>query len=404
MNTQNLAGVWANTLLTPDHVLHQAALAFADGQIGSITPDTPVCPPGFLDAGDRIVIPGLVDLQVNGALGYSFQTQDRAHFDAAVAYHLQRGTTTLLPTLVTAPESVLIDSLRTLSDYLSNQHTGCTLPGIHLEGPFLAPAKRGAHDANALRAPDDALMQQFVAAAAHRIRLTTLAPELPGSLALIKQLVAQHIVVSAGHTEATFAQMQSAVDAGLSMITHASNASDWPHRSLNALGFMGNEPGVVGALMALPALCAGIILDGFHFHPALLPPLLKIKGDHGLFLVSDASTVAGCPPGDYKGGGLMARVDARGFATSLRGGNVLAGSTITLLDAVQRAVSLAGLSLQQAVMLASASPAAAVGLAHRKGTLQVGADADLLLLNPDITVHTVITAGSVVDRGCSTQS
>ena len=393
MKSKSLAGIWADTLITPHQVFKHVALGLDKGRVTSLTPNMPTCPPDFLDAGDCIVTPGLVDLQVNGALGHSFQTQDHAHFDTAVAYHLQRGTTTLLPTLITAPEDTLIESLRVLSNYIVSQLTGCTLPGIHLEGPFLAVGKRGAHDEHALRIPDMALMARFITAANRKIALTTLAPELPGSTTMIQQLVKQHIVVSAGHTEATFDQLRIAAQAGLTMITHAGNASDWPHRALNALGFMGSEPGIVGALMALPELCAGIIMDGFHFHPALLQPLLKIKGNQGLFLVSDASTVAGCPPGDYTSGGLMARVDARGFATSLRGGNVLAGSTITLLDAVQRAVTLAGLSLQQAITLATANPAAAIGLANRKGTIQIGADADLLLLNPDLTLRAIVTSG-----------
>lgn len=393
MNRKAILGLWAGKLITPHDLHENVAIGLAEGRVTTITPNVETCPLDFLDAGDAIVTPGLIDLQVNGALGYGFQAQDRAHFDAAIGFHLQRGTTTLLPTLITAPEATLLQSLRGLSDYMTDQQTGCTLPGIHLEGPFLAPAKRGAHDEQAFRASDAALMQRFIDAANHKISLTTLAPELPGSLSVIRQLHALGIVASAGHSAATFDEMRAAVDVGLSMITHAGNASDWPHRALNQYGFMGSEPGIVGALLALPALCAGIILDGFHFHPALLQPLLKVKGNHGLFLVSDASTVAGCPPGDYEGGGLMARVDGRGFATSLRGGNVLAGSTITLLDAVQRTVSLAGLSLQQAITLATFSPAAAMGLAERKGVVQIGADADLLILNPDLSLRMVIAGG-----------
>ena len=396
MRRTTLPGVYAHSVITPHQKIERAAIEFAQGRIKAINTDVPVCPAGFIDASDAIVIPGLVDLQVNGALGYSFQAQDRAHFDEAVEFHLHSGTTTLLPTLITAPEATLTHSLAILSGYMADHTTGCTLAGIHLEGPFLAPAKRGAHEETALRLPNAALMQQFIDMANGAITLTTLAPELPGSLQLIPQLCAQGIVVSAGHSAATLAQMQAATEAGLTMITHAGNASDWPHRELNHLGFMGSEPGVVGALMALPKLCAGIILDGFHFHPALLRPLLQIKGMTGLFLVSDASTVAGCAPGDYEGGGLMARVDERGFATSLRGGNVLAGSTITLLQALQRAVILAGLSLQEAVTLATHAPAHAMGLASHKGNLEVGADADLLILNQELNLRTVIAGGHLI--------
>lgn len=389
------AGVWGRTL-TPLETFDRAAIHFADGHISAINTQADRCPNGFVDAGDAIIIPGLIDIQVNGALGFSFQSQDEAHFDEAIGYHLKQGTTTLLPTLVTAHEDTLINSLRTLSDYIAQQGSGCSIPGIHLEGPFLSPAKRGAHEEQALRQPDLALMQRFVEAAHDHITLVTIAPELPNSTALIRMLCQRGVVVSAGHTMASFDEMRAAVDAGVSLITHAGNASDWPHRALNSFGFMGSEPGPVGSLLALPQLRGCIIMDGFHFHPALLRPLVQLKGIESMVLVSDASTVAGCPPGDYAGGGLAARVDARGFATSLRGGNVLAGSTITLLEAVQRAVSLAGLSLQAAVTMATRTPAAIMGLSAHKGTLQVGADADLLILNADLSLRAVLAGGQVI--------
>jgi len=390
------AGVWGRTL-TPLETFDRAAIHFVDGRISAINTQADTCPDGLIDASDAIIIPGLIDIQVNGALGFSFQSHDEAHFDEAIGYHLKQGTTTLLPTLVTAHEDVLMNSLRTLGAYVERQRSGCSVPGIHLEGPFLSPAKRGAHEEQALRQPDLALMQRFVEAAHDHITLVTLAPELPGSMELAHMLHERGVVVSAGHTMASYDDMRAAVDAGVSLITHAGNASDWPHRALNQFGFMGSEPGPVGSLLALPQLRGCIIMDGFHFHPALLRPIVQLKGIESMVLVSDASTVAGCPPGDYEGGGLAARVDARGFATSLRGGNVLAGSTITLLEAVQRAVSLAGMSLQEAVTMATRTPASIMSLSSRKGSLQAGSDADLLILNADLSLRAVIAGGQIIE-------
>lgn len=352
---------------------------------------------GVLDARDAIVIPGLVDVQINGALGWSFQAHHRAHFDAIVAHHLNAGVTTFLPTLVTADEETLADSLSVLADYCAAS-AAATLHGIHLEGPFLAPEKAGAHDPAALRLPDQQVLARFLDAGRSAIRMVTLAPELPDSLALIRHLTRRGIVVAAGHTAATFAQMQAAVAAGLSFVTHAGNASDWPHRAPRPEGFWGSEPGLVGSLMAIPQLSGSVILDGFHFHPALVAPLARLKAPNGLVITSDASTVAGCPPGDYNSGGLSATVHPQGYATSGRDGRWLAGSVITLLDAVRRAVSLADLPLHTAVALASAAPAHHLGLAATKGHLGVGADADWVVLNEDLSLRAVVARGQVISE------
>jgi N-acetylglucosamine-6-phosphate deacetylase len=377
--------------------VENSSIRFEDGQIVAVEAGR-TAGDGVLDAGDGIVIPGLVDLQVNGALGWSFQSHHRDHFDAIIDFHRGRGTTTLLPTLITAPVETLTTSLACLADYL-DAAPAVTLPGIHLEGPFLSPQKSGAHDPAALRLPDLDTAEEFIAAAGGRISIFTIAPELAGALPVIEWLAGQGIVVSAGHTAATYADMKRAMAAGLSSVTHAGNASDWPHRAPGPLGFMASEPGIVGTLLAEPSLTCGVILDGFHFHPALLSPLVTVKGADHVVLVSDASTIAGSPPGYYESGGIEVTVHREGFATSGRGGGWLAGSTITLLDAVQRAVGLAGLPLHTAVHMATLAPARFLGLDARKGDLAPGRDADLLVLNPDLSLRHVIVGGEMIERG-----
>jgi N-acetylglucosamine-6-phosphate deacetylase len=396
--TQAIRTILAGEALTPDQHLSHYTITIADGKVTGVYPtrdEISPASPGVLDARDAVVIPGLVDLQVNGALGWSFQASDRDHFNEILAYHLGAGTTTLLPTLVTADESVLLESLRTLATFIDTP-TQVTLPGIHLEGPFLSPEKSGAHDQKMLRAPDLALAQNFFEAAQGHLAMVTLAPELQGAVEIITYFAAQRVVVSAGHSAATYADTRSAVAAGLSFITHAGNASDWPHRAMGEFGFMTSEPGLVGALMAERSLGGSVILDGYHFHPTLMQPLLHLKGVDRLLLVSDASTVAGCPPGDYESGGLRVTVHPKGFATSGRGGGWLAGSTITLLDAVRNAVNLSNISLRDAVTMASRGPAQWLSIGGRKGRLRTGADADILVLNRDLSLRHIIVGGHLI--------
>jgi N-acetylglucosamine-6-phosphate deacetylase len=392
MNTSLLAG----TLFTPTQRLENTWIEIQDGKIASLSECEPGTTPSH-DFSDAVVIPGLVDLQVNGALGYSFQSQHQEYFDKIVRYHRTAGTTTLLPTLVTAPEPVLLESLSVLARYISPQHA--CLPGIHLEGPFLSPEKSGAHDPAALRLPDPDLAERLVAVAGGAVRILTLAPELPGALALIRAVTRLGVIASAGHTAATYEQLQEALHTGLSLVTHAGNASDWPHRAMGRLGFLSSEPGLVGTLMASAELAGGVIMDGFHFHPALLAPLLQLKGPNRLVLVSDASTIAGCPPGEYDSGGLVVTVHPEGFATSGRGGGWLAGSTITLLDAVRRAIHLAGIPFQQAVHMASLGPARLLGIETHSGHLEPGAIANLVVLNKDFSLRAVFYEGRELVSG-----
>ncbi|HEY9075861.1 MAG TPA: N-acetylglucosamine-6-phosphate deacetylase [Anaerolineaceae bacterium] len=381
--------ILAGEAWTPTRKLCDCQIEIAGGRITRLTPGVHRLTAGAIDARDGIVISGLIDLQVNGALGWSFQAEHAAHWDEILVYHHARGTTTLLPTLVTAPPDVLEESLLALSAYL-DAHPGAAA-GIHLEGPFLSPEKRGAHDETALQAPSLPLLQRFERATGKHLRLVTLAPELPGALELIAYLAKRGILVSAGHSTAGYTEMQAAVQAGLRLVTHAGNASDWPLRRLGKENFLRSEPALVGSLLALDELSGGVILDGFHFHPALLKPLLKVKGPGKIFLVSDAAPMAGCPPGEYLSGGLAAVVHAEGYITSGRGEGVgwLAGSAITLLDALQRAVSLAGLPFGAALRMATLTPATILGIQRRKGCLRVGADGDLVILNRDLSLRAV---------------
>lgn len=379
--------VLAGELYTPVRRMENALIQVEDDRVVSIYPMQANVRPTY-DFSDAIVIPGLVDLQVNGASGYSFQAHHHDHFDEVLSFHRSNGTTTLLPTLITAPSQLLIDSLQVLSAYISRSKMDI-MPGIHLEGPFLSPEKSGAHDPSALCLPDSRLAFKYYQAAEEKIRILTLAPELPGALDVIRALHQWGVISAAGHTAATYDQMIIAVEAGLKLVTHMGNACDWPHRKMGTAGFLASEPGVVGSFLAIDQLSGSLIMDGYHFHPALLMPMLRLKGPDKLYLVSDASTVAGCPPGEYESGGLKVVVNPQGVALSGLGGGWLAGSTITLLNAMQYAVKIAGISIQHAVHMASLGPARRLGISNIIGHLEPGALANMVILNKDLSKRSV---------------
>lgn len=391
-----LEAILAGKVFAPWAIPGPQTILVQDGRIAAIRPGITIQGENaVLDARDALIVPGLIDLQVNGAMGWSFQAEDRSHFSEIAGYHASHGTTTFLPTLVSAPEEVLVRSLETLAEAIP-QIQPVTLAGIHLEGPFLSPEKSGAHDPAALRLPDHELMERLLRAGNYQIRMVTLAPELPGAGTIIRQLSDEGVIASGGHSAGKYTDFQAAVAAGLRFLTHAGNASDWPHRAMNEHGFLGSEPGLVGSLMAIPELGASLIMDGFHFHPALLQPLIQLKGIDHLILVSDAAPVAGLPPGEYESGSLHAIIHSKGFATSGRGGGWLAGSLITLLDAVRKAVEQGGIPLSEALTMATQSPAWLLGLQGRKGELRPQADADLLVLNQDLSLRHVVIGGRIL--------
>ena len=220
--------------------------------------------------------------------------------------------------------------------------------------------------------------------------MVTLAPELPGAEDAIARFSAAGAVVAAGHTQASHETLLRAIEAGLSFVTHLGNASDWPGRPFDeALGYRRSEPGVIGTFLFEPRLRGSLILDGLHLHPGLARALVQLRGPDALVLVSDATAAAGLPPGRQRLGALEIEV-REGYAT-LGGG--LAGSVITLLDALRVAVEQSGLTLATALRMASATPARVLGCESRKGALAPGCDADLLLLGEDWQPHAVYQRG-----------
>jgi N-acetylglucosamine-6-phosphate deacetylase len=329
------------------------------------------------------VSPGLIDLQVNGGFGVEVGG-DAAALRALAARLPSTGVTTFLPTAVSSGAA----EYRALAGAFASARgaPGARMPGLHLEGPLLAPGRAGAHRPSEIAgagATLDDVLDELVAAGA--VRLLTLAPERPGALALIRRLRDAGVTVSIGHTDASFEQAVAGIDAGATLVTHHLNAmTPLRHRA----------PGAVGAALADDRVTIMLIADGVHVHPAALNIALRSKGPDRVALVTDAMAAAAAPAGRYALAGV--EVISDGQTARLTDGT-LAGSTLTLDRAVRMMAGLAGARLEDALAMASAVPAAAIGLAD-VGRIAVGQVADLALWSAGMEVVATIVGGEVAYR------
>jgi N-acetylglucosamine-6-phosphate deacetylase len=341
-----------------------------------------------VDVGERLCAPGLVDLHVHGGDGSQVNADDAGEGERAVrriaAFHARHGTTALLPTTVSDTPARTLASVRGVAAAWSRPSSdGARVLGVHLEGPWLSPARRGAQDPDALRPfhPDE--LAGLLAAAGGSLRLVTLAPEVPGAEAAIAALRAHGVVVSLGHTDADFDTATRAIAQGARHVAHLFNAmSPMEH----------GAPGMVGAALASREVSVELIADGEHVHPAVLG--IAFRTAHRPVLVTDATAAAGLADGPYRLGGLD--VVLRGRRVTLAGDErVLAGSALTMDAALRLMVHAAGVPLGEALAAASAHPAAVLGR-HDLGRLAAGAAADLVILDERLRAVATMVAGRVV--------
>jgi N-acetylglucosamine-6-phosphate deacetylase len=327
---------------------------------------------------DGIICPGFVELQINGSFGVNVGPDGEAL--KRLARDLPKtGTTSFLPTLISSPEGTYPAFLEALS--AATNVPGARMLGAHLEGPFLSPLRKGAHDPANLLPIDLGLIQAL--AGTGLVRIMTLAPELPRAREAIRLLLENGVVPSAGHTDATYEDLRGAVDAGLRTGTHLYNAmSPLEHRA----------PGAVGALLSDTRTRVGIIADGVHVHEAALEIAYRQKGPDALALVTDAMEAAGMPDGEYELGERMVRLEAGAVRTP---DGTLAGSVLTMDAALRNAVRLLHIPMHEALRMTTSTPAEILGLPAR-GRITPGADADLVVLGAEGEVRETLVAGRTI--------
>jgi N-acetylglucosamine-6-phosphate deacetylase len=328
----------------------------------------------------EIIAPGLIDLQVNGGFGVEVGADPVALRELARRLP-EAGVTAYLSTLISSPAEAYQPAFDAFVS--ARDARGARALGFHLEGPFLSPERKGAHPLAAIEQADARLFDAFLAC--DLVRMVTLAPERPDALARIRLLRERDILVSLGHTDATFEEFIAGVDAGAQMATHLYNAmSPFSHRA----------PGAAGAALTDERVTVGLIADGIHSHLASLQLAFRAKGAERIALVSDMMAAAGMPPGEYELGGQIVTVDT---ATARLDDETLAGAVLTLDQGVRNMVRWAGVSPAVALQMATETPARLLEITDR-GRLATGCIADLVLFDANLHLPETIIAGQTIYR------
>ncbi|GGU88486.1 N-acetylglucosamine-6-phosphate deacetylase [Streptomyces filipinensis] len=333
-----------------------------------------------VDVTGHWLVPGFVDIHNHGGGGASFSGTPEQIL-TAIRTHRLHGTTTLVASTVTDEMDLLVRQAGLLSE-LAEQGE---IAGIHFEGPFISPCRKGAHSEELLRDPDPAEVRKLIDAARGRAKMVTLAAELPGGIDSVRLLAEHGVIAAIGHTDATYEQTVEAIEAGATVATHLFNA-------MPPLGH--RAPGPVAALLEDERVTVELINDGVHLHPAALELAFHRAGASRVAFITDAMDAAGTGDGRYMLGPLEVEV-SEGVARLVEGGSI-AGSTLTQDRAFQRAVTVDKLSVEDAVAALSANPARLLGLFDRVGSLEPGKDADLLLLDADFALKGVMRRGAWV--------
>jgi N-acetylglucosamine-6-phosphate deacetylase len=361
----------AKRLLTPTEFHDHPVVVLEDQSVVSIaTRSAAELPPGrHVDFPDCTLIPALFDVHIHGSGGHDVMEATDSALNHIGTFLGRHGVGSYLATTVTAPLDALLRSVAGLAKLLRQPTDGARPLGIHLEGPFLAPHKRGAHAESQLLAPSVALFEKFWQAAEGQIRLMTIAPELPGVEETIAYATSLGVRISLGHSDADTAAAQRGVRAGAVTATHTFNAMRrFDHR----------DPGLLGEVLTNDDLFAEIICDGLHVDPAAVRLFWRAKGPHRALLVTDAMAGTGMPDGRYMLGELEVRVEN---GRCLIGENTLAGSTLTLDRGLRNFMEFTGAALPEVAALATRNPARMTGLDDQAGALAPGRAADIAVLS-----------------------
>jgi N-acetylglucosamine-6-phosphate deacetylase len=378
-------------IYTPSGILEQGSLLVQNGRITSITNGSLLNIEGIqidktIDLEGRPLVPGFVDIHVHGGGGYDAMSGKVEEVKGMCIFHAQKGTTSILPTTVTSDKESTEQAIKSIVEAMEEGTQGAEVVGIHLEGPFLNAKRCGAQNPKHIRSGTTEELERFLALSKGNVRLMTLAPEEQGGLELIRYSVENGVTISIGHSDATYDVVKVAVENGASHITHLFNGMSPLHH---------REPGVAGAALMLDDLTVEMICDGYHINEKLIDYVFRVKPMEKIVLITDAVSAAGLKDGEgYELGGLPCYL--KDGQVRLSSTDDLAGSALTMDQALRNVLKFTGKSLQEILPALTINPARQIGMDARKGSIEVGKDADLLILGENYELISTFVKGREV--------
>jgi len=337
-----------------------------------------------VDASGCYVLPGFIDIHTHGGNGNDTMDATYEAMENMSRFYASRGVTACLPTTMTAPIKDIVKALENLRDTIKRGTSGATILGINLEGPFISKNNKGSHPEEYIVNPTIELIESFIEKSGDNIRLITMAPELENVDEIIEHFKGRNIVFSAGHTATNYENGMKALQGGFTHATHLFNAMTGLHH---------REPGFVGAALDSEQTTVELICDGVHVNPAVIRMVVKCKTCGKIALITDSMMAAGLEDGEYTLG--VEKVYVKNGEARLNNG-VLAGSTLTLIDAVRNMVSKFGIPFEEVIQMATIVPARVIHVDDRKGSIETGKDADIVILDKNLNVIKTIVNGKVV--------
>ncbi len=377
-------------IIVPGRTLERGWLCAEDGSIAAFASgDPPVYSDGEIICGDGLtLLPGFIDLHAHGGNGFDVMQGNIEALQGMARYFAAGGVTSFLATTWTDTDANITGALKAVAEAMNSPMNGAALLGAHLEGPFLNPNRCGAQHSSLIRVADPAEALPWLDLDV--IRLLALAPEIEENQWLIGEAVKRGLTVSVAHSDATYCQMTTAVDMGLSHATHSFNAMSPLHH---------REPGVVGALLSMDAVSCELICDLLHVHPAAIDVLWRCKPRDKLVLVTDSVKIAGLQDGAYRFS--HQEVEMKDGAVRIIADGTLAGTTLKMNVALRNLMHVTGAPLEDLWQTASLNPARAINIAASKGSIEIGKDADLVLVDDALNVHLTVAQGEVVHRAAA---
>lgn len=378
-------------IITPFRVVKNGIIIIEDGLISELGKVTDVdIPDGskVIDISGYTVAPGFVDLLVHGGGGYGFADQSEDSIRNAANYFMRNGSTTLLASLYAKPTEQLLADLTRVAKFI-RENPSSNVYGIHMEGPYLNPELKGAMNESYLWKPSVESWEMMWEASEGRIKIMTIAPELPGAIDVMRAAAKKGVVLSIGHSMATYDEIELAIDNGAAHVTHIFNAMrPFHHRN----------PGVALGALLRNELKIELIADTLHVHPAVMELLLKLKGASGIILITDSIRAGGMHEGEYEFADQKVYMkDKRAFLAD----GTLAGSTLTLNFAIKNLIETSNTKITDAFRMASLNGAKVLNIENRKGILAVGKDADIVVLNDHFEVVMTILKGEIAHHNRS---